>query len=139
MKPLPAIALVFAALCGGCRLGTYDLDETIDGQAIEVKSGDRLNIVLSENATTGYLWTPECDDTDIRFEREDLEPERDENDMPICGAPRKIRFIIRVESGFDGPSHVKFSYRRPWEKKTPPARQIDLILYRTAEDSAPWK
>jgi len=133
------VVLALAVLGGGCRLGRYELDESMDGQAIEVKSGDRLSIDLEENATTGYMWMTECDDTDIRFEREVLDPEKDDNDMPICGAPQKIRITIRVGRGFDGPTHVKLSYRRPWEKNQPPARQIDVVLYHTAEDRAPWK
>jgi len=138
MKTLSIAVLALAAFVCGCRLSLYDLDETIDGQTFEVKSGDRLRIVLEENATTGYMWMAECSDTDIRFEREEIEPERDEHDVPICGAPHKVRFTIRVEAGFDGPAHVKFAYRRPWEKKKP-VRQIDVILYHTAEDNAPWK
>jgi len=124
-----------ALLLGGCRMARYELTEPLDGRAIQVKSGDRISIVLEENATTGYLWTGECDDTDISFARETILPDED---APRCGAPGKVRMIVRVHRGFDGPTHVKLAYRRPW-KGGDTAREIDMLLYKKAEDNAPWK
>jgi len=125
--------LLLAMACG-CRLSRYDLDASMDGQALQVKSGDRVSIELEENATTGYLWSVECDDTDISFRRETLES----GDVGVCGAPRKIRFVARIARGFDGPAHVRFVCKRPW-KGGETARVIDVILYRKVEDTAPWK
>jgi len=122
--------LAFAALLGGCRSARYELTEPIDGRAIQVKSGDRISIVLEENALSGYVWQPECDDTDISFAHETVPPAK--------GAPAKVRIIVRVHRGFDGPSHVTLAYRRPW-KGGSTARTIDLLLYRKPEDNAPWK
>jgi len=130
------LLLVSCVALLGCRLSRYELTEPLDGQAIQVKSGDRISVVLEENATTGYVWTPECDDDDISFARETVPP--DETKPMMCGAPGKVRIIIRVHRGFDGPTHVKLAYKRPW-KGGGTARTIDLLLYHKAEDSAPWK
>jgi len=132
---LAANFLLLACVCG-CRLGRYELTEPLDGQAVEVKSGDRISVVLEENATTGYVWMWECDDDEVSFERETIAPD---DDAPLCGAPRKIRIIIRVHRGFDEPAHVKLSYKRPWKGGGPPAREINILLHRKPEDDAPWK
>lgn len=137
MKRSLLLAFSFLLLAGlsGCRLSYYFLDENCDGQTIQVKSGDRVRIELEENATTGYMWIAECDDPDITIARETV---ASDDDGPLCGAPRKVRFIIRVASGFDDTTHVTFTYKRPW-KGGGTARKIDVILFRKVEDTAPWK
>lgn len=132
---VPFSLLLFTFFIPGCRLSRYSLDETCDGQTIQVKSGDRISIDLEENATTGYIWTAECNDPDITIVRETEGPD---DDKPLCGAPRKIRFIIRVARGFDDTTHVTFRCKRPW-KGGGTARVIDVILFRKVEDTAPWK
>jgi len=132
---IPFSLLLFTFFFPGCRLSRYTLDESCDGQTIQVKSGDRVSIELEENATTGYIWLAECDDPDITIVRETLDPD---DDAPLCGAPRKVRFIIRVARGFDDTTHVKFTYKRPW-KGGETARTINVILFRKVEDTAPWR
>jgi len=127
--------LVLVSAAVGCRTGRYDLTEPLDGRTIQVKSGDRISVVLDENATTGYVWQTECDDNEISFARETIATE---GDAPLCGAPRQIRIIIRVHRGFSGTSHARLVNRRPW-KGGGTARTIDLILYHKPEDNAPWK
>jgi len=136
MKGAVAIsAAVLAASLVGCRTARYELTEPLDGRTIQVKSGDRIGVVLEENATTGYVWQTECDDDEISFARETIPLDAD---APLCGAPRKIRIIIRVHRGFSSTSHVRLVCRRPW-KGGGTARTIDLILYHKPEDTAPWK
>jgi len=118
----------------GCRIDRYTLEEPLDGRTFEVKSGDRFNVVLDENATTGYVWQAECDDPDISSARETIPPE----DGSLCGAPGKVRIVIRVHRGFADTAHVKLVNRRPW-KGGGTAREIDFILHRKPEDTVPWK
>jgi len=131
-----AAFLLVAALAGlaGCRIGRYELKEPLDGRTMEVKSGDRVSVVLEENATTGFVWTTACDDGDVSFERETIPPD---DDAPI-GAPGKVRITMRFHRGFAETTHVTLAYRRPW-KGGETARTIDLIFYRKPEDTAPWK
>lgn len=135
-KTVRACLLPFACLTllGGCRLARYELSEPLDGQTIEVKSGDRISVVLEENATTGYVWQTECDDNEISFARETIPPD----DAAPCGAPGKVRIIIRVHRGFSSTSHVRLVNRRPW-KGGGTARTIDLVLFHQPEDKAPWR
>lgn len=132
---LTSCFLLLAFVCG-CRLARYEITDPQDGQAIEVKSGDRVSVVLEENATTGYMWTATCDDDEVTIERETIPPDED---APRCGAPGKVRFVMRVHRGFDDPAYVKFQYKRPWKGGGPPAREINILLHRKPEDNAPWK
>lgn len=134
ISALLPVSLLLLALSSGCRIDRYTLTEPIDGRTFEVKSGDRISVVLDENATTGYVWQAECDDNEISFARETIPPDDD----TLCGAPGKVRIIIRVHRGFSGTSHVRLVNRRPW-KGGGTARTIDLILFHQPEDNAPWK
>lgn len=131
-----AIVTMLAGLAGGCRTARYELSEPLDGQVVEVKSGDRVSVVLTENGAAGFRWSWECDDDDVEITRETIPPESDGGGL--VGAPGKVRITMRFHRGYAGPSHVKLHYRRPW-KGGETARTIDLSFYRHPEDEAPWK
>lgn len=120
------------ALTAGCSSGRHSLTRA-ENQAVCVQSGDRWFLTLEENATTGYRWETTSDDPDVEVSLERHPPA----DPEVCGAPGEVEAIIRIHRGYDGPSTVVFSYRRPWEKK--PIRQFTLSLFKRTGDVAFWE
>ena len=138
MKRLPAVcaAVLAAALLGGCEgVGMRIVAEPGQNQVIRVTSGDRLYFDLEENATTGYCWDYKCDDPDVEVTIDHAAPEPGDGRV---GAPGLANVRIRIHRGYDGPSTVRFIYRRRWEK-TPPAKEFTITLYKRTGDVAFWE
>ena len=130
--------LLIAALalaCGCEGIGVRIVAEPGKNQVIRVTSGDRLYFDLEENATTGYCWDYKCDDPDVEVTIDHAEPEQSDGSVGAVGLA-KVR--IRIHRGYDGPSTVRFVYRRRWEK-SPPAREFTITLYKRTGDVAFWE
>ena len=128
-----ALALLLTA---GCQMADRQiLANPGENQVVQVKSGDRLDFELEENITTGFSWDYTCDDPDVEVQIEHLPAETSGN---LCGAPGRARVHIHVHRGYDGPSSIRFFYRRPWEKK-PPAKEFTIALFRRTGDAAFWE
>jgi len=134
MKVIVAVAVCLMLSCG-CAVERHYSIVPEKNQVIEVASGDRWIFELEENVTTGFEWTCDCDDGDVEVLIEHV-PGRAENGM--VGVPGKAKVTIRVHRGYDGPSTLKFSYRRRWEKIAP-AKSFVITLYRRTGDEAFWK
>lgn len=131
-------ALGLAALCGGCRTGRYTFVDPQEDRVIEVKSGDRLNVDLEENATTGFMWKATCDDEDVEitYERKPANQFSPDGER-LCGAPGRVVVTVRVHRGFAGPAEVRFRYMRSWSKEV--AREFTFVLNHYPTDKSPWK
>ena len=103
-------------------------------QVIRVESGERLYFDLEENMTTGYRWEFICTDPDIEVTLVHHAAKPEEN---VVGAPGEAEVRIRVHRGYDGPTDVRFRYRRPWEEK--PIKEFVISLYRRTGDCAFWE
>lgn len=136
MKNLPLALLIAlaAGLSGGCRIGRYVIEEPVTDRAVEVKSGDRICVELTSNATTGYTWTAETDDEEVEIGYEEIPPEAGGE---LYGASGKTRIIIRVHRGFAGPATVKMKYLRTWSDEV--ARTVTFLLHRRPSDVSWWK
>jgi len=128
-------AAVVALSCGCEGIGRRVVCDPGKSQVIRVVSGDRLYFDLKENVTTGFAWDCECDDSDVEV-RIDHEPGDDSDGR--CGVPGVAKVCIRVHRGYDGPSTLRFKYRRPWEKR-PPAKEFTITLYKRTGDVAFWE
>ena len=127
--------LLLAALAlAGCSMERHYISSPGKSQAIRVESGDRLFMKLEENRTTGYQWDAKCDDSDVDVTIEHLAPKSDEG---LAGAPGKADVTIRVHRGYDGPSAITFSYKRPWEKE--PIKKFTITLFKRTGDTAFWE
>ena len=130
------LSIAALALACGCEgIGVRIVAEPGKNQVIRVTSGDRLYFDLEENATTGYCWDYKCDDPDVEVTIDHAEPEQ----RDVCvGAAGLAKVRIRIHRGYDGPSTVRFVYRRRWEK-SPPAREFTITLYKRTGDVAFWE
>ena len=130
------LSIAALALACGCEgIGMRIVAEPGKNQVIRVTSGDRLYLDLEENATTGYCWDYKCDDPDVEVTIDHAEPEQRDGRVGAAGLA-KVR--IRIHRGYDGPSTVRFVYRRRWEK-SPPAKEFTITLFKRTGDVAFWE
>lgn len=127
--------VALALLLSGCQMSDRRaLANPGENQVLQVASGDRFYFDLKENTTTGYSWDFSCDDPDVEVTI-DHQPG---GSGEVCGAPGRAVVLIRIHRGYDGPSSVRFFYRRPWEKG-PPAKEFTIALFRRTGDAAFWE
>jgi len=91
-----------------------------DGASVSLRSGETLEICLSENPTAGYRW--QADDWD----RSVLDMRRDEFHPPGtsehgAGGEHLWEFAARAP----GKTSLRLAYGRSWESG-PPARRFSL-------------
>ncbi len=100
----------------------HELDERASGQTIRVRLGERVQICLEENMTTGFRWQlvtggePACALVD-----EDV---RSADGRPGAGGRR----CWTLEAQRPGQGRVELVYRRPWERDRPPGRTFAIRL-----------
>ncbi len=126
---------VAALLCGCEGVGMRTIENPGRNQVIRVTSGDRLYFDLEENATTGHSWDYKCNDPDVEVTVDHVEAEPGDGRV---GAPGRAEVRIRIHRGYDGPSTVRFFYRRQWEKSSP-AKEFTITLYKRTGDVAFWE
>lgn len=90
-------------------------------------AGDDLILTLETSPSTGFEWqvgpVPPC----VRLrERELTAPQLPQNGVALAGAPRQERFVFRALA--PGQGTVTLSYRRLWEKDTPPVRHVICLV-----------
>ena len=129
------LTLVALAILSGCNMVWRRIvPDPEKDQVIRVEKGERLYFDLEENGTTGYQWDYICSDPDIQVTIDHCPPKRMDG---IVGASGRAEVRIRVRRGYDGPSDVRFQYRRPWEKK--PIKEFVISLFRRTGDCAFWE
>lgn len=130
------LCLICAALLCGCEgVGMRIVAEPGKNQVLRVTSGDRLYFDLEENSATGYCWDYKCDDSDVEVTIDHVAADAANGSV---GAPGRAEVRIRIHRGYDGPSAVRFMYRRRWER-TPPVREFTITLYKRTGDVAFWE
>ena len=94
-----------------------------NGSEIELKVGEKFEIILRENPTTGFRWNlisngePACTLLDDSFEPS--------SGSPGNGGDHSWQFQA-VEQDL---VKIEFVYRRSWEQATPPAQSFTLSVY----------
>ena len=135
MRAVLAIASLLALACGCEGIGYRVVSEPGKDEVIRVVSGDRIYFDIEENATTGYEWDFVCDDKDVDVTIDHVAADASAGRV---GAPGRAEGRIRIHRGYDGPSTIRFVYRRAWEKG-PPAKEFTITLYKRTGDVAFWE
>lgn len=100
------------------------LSEKDTGRTIEMRAGDRMDLVLFENATTGFQWEiATITETIIKQVRE---PEFKPDSGAIGAGGKKTFHFVAVASGETG---LTLIYRRPWEANVPPAVTFSVTIH----------
>lgn len=104
-----------ASVCGvGLRLYRV-IDETDNGQTLNLREGEHLMVALPGNATTGYEWQVEeaPEENVLEF----MEGLNYLSFSSLLGAPGT--FLFRYEAKATGRGDLSLRYHRPWESMPP--------------------
>ncbi len=131
---LMMMGIALFALLAGCAVERRYAVVPERNQVLHADSGDRFIFDLKENMTTGYAWCATCDDADVDVS---IRHVAGVSDNGRVGVPGTAEVQIRVHRGYDGPSKIRFLYKRDWEKK--PLKEFTITLYKRTGDRAFWK
>ncbi len=117
-----ALLVPLAACAGG---GTKKLSDADSGKSVQLKQGEKLEITLESNPTTGYSW--DVDSVDEGVLRMVGKPEYKAESKRI-GAGGKTTFVFEAASS--GKTTLKLVYHRPWEKgkKKEPVKTFEVTV-----------
>lgn len=98
-------------------LGQHDHLSTVS-----LTEGDAVEVVLDENATTGFMWTPGELPDGITLTADGFRPP--DQLRPGAGGAHWFRF--RADRACAG--SLVLELRRPWEHDVPPAQRYELHI-----------
>ncbi|MGE0057590.1 MAG: protease inhibitor I42 family protein [Dehalococcoidia bacterium] len=120
---LAAVAVM--AACGSSDSGTVRIDESKDGQTIEMKSGGTLIISLPSNPTTGYGWT-------VSDPTGGLEQQGDPAYTPQAGSTAVVggggTQVLTFKAGSKGQYKLGLAYVRSFEPNAAPADTFNITV-----------
>lgn len=117
---LCAVLLLSVTSCGPKKI---QIKEEINGQAIELKTGQKISISLESNPTTGFNW--EVIEIDPLLLKQVGEPDY-KSDSKLIGAGGVITFTF--EALQTGKSTVKLIYHRSFEKDVAPEKTYEVFI-----------
>ena len=131
---MKSLFLMGVVLLAGCAIERRFAVVPEQNQVLHANSGDRFLFDLEENQTTGYSWRATCDDADVDVSIRHVAGVSDDGRV---GVPGTAEVQIRVHRGYDGPSKIRFLYKRDWEPQ--PIKEFTITLYKRTGDRAFWK
>lgn len=93
----------------------YRMYEWPKETTFELEMGTPKRFIVGENASTGFMWQVEGDETKCKVILERL-PAAKEDEM-LCGAPGEV--LVTLEPVAPGESDVVMRYMRSWEPDDP--------------------
>ena len=98
------------------------LTDNDNGRAVEISTGDELEVILEGNPTTGYRWELREADPGV------LEP-GPSRFAPASGAIGSGgKEILSFRGVGPGRTALKLSFQRPFERGKPPAKEFSLTV-----------
>lgn len=98
------------------------IDEQSDGQTVELRVGQQLEVRLAENRTTGFRWQllndgkPVCALVSSSFE----------SPAGVPGAGGTAHWLFQAAEA--GAGTIELAYRRPWEAQATPAQTFRVRI-----------
>jgi len=101
---------------------TVALDQQDRGSRVSLATGDTLDVLLPENATTGYLWAVAGVPDNVQLVDDELLPASVAR--PGAGGAHRYRFSVT------GPPEgtLRLELRRPWEQTQQPSDEFEVHL-----------
>lgn len=103
--------------------------QTEAGQTIEVRVGDRVEILLDENPSTGYRWEIVASDRELLTEIASSFLQSDAG-RPGGGGVRRFELAVNAP----GETTLVLELRRPWETEQAPAETFSVTIQASAEE-----
>lgn len=131
MRRTSIVLLVLGVLLGACSGEVAaTVTEAESGTEIDLESGDRLEIKLESNATTGFEWViAEGSLEYVSLVNESYEAP----DTDLVGAPGEQTFVLEAEER--GAGVLRLEYIRPFDDPVVPEKVVEYIVI---IDDAEW-
>ena len=118
--------LIFTLLFSSCSAIEKILTEKNNGDSLNLKINDTVEIRLESNPTTGYSWilSDNVDNTVVSI----TSPEfiQSKEDKEIVGAGGYEIFTIKAIS--KGETSIILNYERPWEEEVEPLETFEITI-----------
>jgi inhibitor of cysteine peptidase len=95
-----------------------------DGNTITLKVGERFDVTLAGNPSTGFSWEVIQGLGGVIEQVGKPDYRSSSSDKNVVGAPGTLTFHFRAAA--KGSADLKLVYHRSWEKDTPPAKTFHL-------------
>lgn len=129
LKKIVAISLAILMLAlffSGCSAAGKTLTEKNNGDSINLKIGDDIEIKLESNPTTGYSWfLSDKFDSAIVSVTGPIYMES-KNNKELVGAGGYEIFTIKAIS--KGKTSIILNYKRPWEEEVEPIETFEINI-----------
>lgn len=125
LKPVLCLA-VLGFLLASCNLSggkVIKAGEESNGQSIELKADQKLQVSLAGNPTTGYNWDLVEYDQSVLKQVGDMKYKADSK---LIGSGGVMTFTF--EALASGNTTIKLIYHRSWETDVPPEKSYELII-----------
>ncbi|HUI89999.1 MAG TPA: protease inhibitor I42 family protein [Anaerolineales bacterium] len=126
---LRLIMIVIVGLLGACAVGssseasTKRLTESDSGGSIQLHLGDKLEVTLPANPTTGFQWEVSAGNAAI------LQPNGAAEFQPSSSAlGGGGNIIFRFQAVGTGQMPLKLVYHRPFEQDVPPVQTFEVSI-----------
>lgn len=118
--------LMFALWFSGCSAVGKTLTEKNNGDSINLKINDNVEIKLESNPTTGYRWflSDKADSTIVSVN--DPVFIESKKDKKLVGAGGYEIFTIKAIS--KGKTSIILNYERPWEEEGEPIETFEITI-----------
>lgn len=100
------------------------ISEKDDGKTITVSQGTEVSVELTGNMTTGYSWNVSSVSGKAAKQNGDVAYTSDAG----IALGRGGLFTTKFTTATIGDTTVKMEYKRPWEKKTAPAKTFSVTI-----------
>jgi len=102
------------------------IDESMDGKTVPVALGKSFTIALSDNASTGYLWSVKSVDKDLGAPKETTVP--GDVSKPGASGLKKFTWSTKSPLGLVGKHTITLDLNRPWSETSPPAKTFTVTI-----------
>ena len=102
---------------------SQSLTEADAGRSIGLRVGDKLEVTLPGNPTTGFQWEVGSLDTSVLKPIGEPEYKPSSNALGSGG-----QFTFHFEAVTPGQTTLQLIYHRPFEKDTPPAQTFEVTV-----------
>jgi inhibitor of cysteine peptidase len=115
-------AAVLVASCGGEDASTFELEQTDTGSEVALDVGDRVEVRLEANPTTGYQWVLGPLPDGIVLASSDFE----EPGGSLVGAPGTQTFVFDAVAAGNG--ILRLEYIRPFDDLPVADKIVEYLL-----------